>query len=126
MLLEQVHWRILVQLKAPLGSLSKIILADWSDFTEKIEIQNNKSLKFSILKLTYRTSCTLSTYYEVLFQFREMCLNQSFSLILSTKPSAEHFPLPSWEVVVDLLIHSDLDGVRMPHEVLGHLPAVIS
>ena len=40
------------------------------------------------------------------------------------KPRAEHFPLPAWEVVVDLLVHGDLDGHGLAHEVLGQLPAV--
>ena len=53
-------------------------------------------------------------------------LNKSFSLIPVTKPSAEHFPFPSWEGVVDLLVHGDLDGARVAHEVLGQLPAVIA
>ena len=41
------------------------------------------------------------------------------------KPRAEHFPLPAWEVVVDLLVHGDLDGHGLAHEVLGQLPAVV-
>merc|ERR1712038_1643575 len=45
--------------------------------------------------------------------------------LIGRNPCAEHLPLPAGEVVVDLLVHLNLNAHCLPHEVFGHLPAVV-
>ena len=55
-----------------------------------------------------------SLAYESAEQKPKHCLTPGFLIPLSdVKPGAEHFPLPAREIVVDLLVHGDLDGHRL-------------